>query len=210
MEMFSLIAAICSATFWLAVSSLPGHFSLRNSSTFAAWLCATAFATSSANLRKFSLRPTKSVSQFTSTSTPVSPATCATTAPSAVMRPAFLLAAARPFLRRILTASSLSPLASVSAAFTSPNPAPVCSRSSLIMAGVMLISTPRMVESRGRAGSPRPNQSQVGQSDRRSGLHLGSGGFGGHRLDRGLVTLVLGSDVALLGEVVALEDKGDE
>src|SRR5438094_5285653 len=44
-------------------------------------------------------------SQLTSTSTPTLPSEAATTAPSDVTRPAFLLAAASPFLRRILVAS---------------------------------------------------------------------------------------------------------
>ena len=52
-------------------------------------------------------------------------------APSAAMREAFLSAEAMPFLRSQTTASSMSPLHSVSAFLQSIMPAPDLSRSSL-------------------------------------------------------------------------------
>src|SRR4051794_35629711 len=52
------------------------------------------------------------------------------------MRPAFLAAAARPFLRRYSEALSTSASHSVSAFLQSDMPAPVRSRSSLIIAAV--------------------------------------------------------------------------
>src|SRR5271156_6270819 len=56
------------------------------------------------------------------------------TAPSVVMRDAFLAADAMPFLRSTITACSISPLASVSAPRQSIMGAPVLSRSSLTWA----------------------------------------------------------------------------
>ncbi len=55
-----------------------------------------------------SLRATKSVSALISTRAPVAPFDVTTTRPSAAMRPAFLAAAARPFLRSQSTAASIS------------------------------------------------------------------------------------------------------
>src|SRR5258708_37244037 len=74
---------------------------------------------------------TKSVSQLISTSTPILPPgwMYAPTRPSQAARPAFLAAAARPFLRRISRALWASPLASTSADLHSIMPAPVSSRS---------------------------------------------------------------------------------
>src|SRR5690606_19331539 len=55
-------------------------------------------------------------------------------APSVAARPAFLAALARPFLRRNSMALSMSPSTSWSAFLQSIRPAPVASRSSLIIA----------------------------------------------------------------------------
>src|SRR5258708_21369018 len=74
---------------------------------------------------------TKSVSQLISTSSTILPRgwMYAPTRPSQAARPAFLAAAARPFLRRISRALWASPLASTSADLHSIMPAPVSSRS---------------------------------------------------------------------------------
>src|SRR5438067_293378 len=203
MVMFSLIEAITSFVFSPTVPP-PGHGSLFSSSTVLALLPAMTFATALANSRKASVRATKSVSQLTSTSTPTLPSEAATTAPSDVTRPAFLLAAASPFLRRILVASSMLPSASVSADFTSIMPAPVCSRSSLTIAAVICVicTSPDVCGVRRpcrrcwRAAAWPPHS----KSDCR---------FGRRRLgdrDGGRFGLVLGSDEPFLGHVVAFQN----
>jgi hypothetical protein len=58
---------------------------------------------------------TKSVSEFTSTATPLPPSTLTATRPSAAVRPDFLAALARPLVRSQSTAASMSPSVSVSA-----------------------------------------------------------------------------------------------
>src|SRR5919197_1863855 len=85
-----------------------------------------------------SLRATKSVSEFTSTTTPLDPSTATPMRPSAAMRPAFLAALARPRLRSRSTACSISPPVSCSALLQSSMPAPVRSRSSLTICAVIL------------------------------------------------------------------------
>ena len=91
---------------------------------------------------KKSLRATKSVSELTSTTTPLVAFTDIPIRPSAAMRPAFLAALASPFLRRRSTAASISPLVSPSAPLQSIMPAPVRSRSSLTICAVMLAIEP--------------------------------------------------------------------
>ena len=76
---------------------------------------ATCMAMSFTSFWKSSLRATKSVSEFTSTATPVPPSTATATRPSAAVRPAFLSAFARPFVRSQSMAASMSPPVSVSA-----------------------------------------------------------------------------------------------
>ena len=90
---------------------------------------------------KSSVRATKSDSQFTSTRTPDERSAARRLAirPSLVARPAFLAAVARPRLRRMVLASSKSPLASVSAALHSIIPAPVWSRSFFTSVAVMVV-----------------------------------------------------------------------
>src|SRR5437763_4473494 len=214
MVMFSLIEPIISCVFCATVSPLPGHVSLPSSSTELALLRRITFATSAAKLRKPSVRATKSVSQLTSTSTPTLPSTTEVTIPSAVMRPAFLLAVARPFLRRMVRASSMSPLASTSAALTSIMPAPVCSRSSLTIFAVISAIDTSATCSGARLGRRRPKRPLLHTQRRRKLLgnrgrrshHFGRNRFGRHRrFGRSLFGLVLGSDVPLLGDVVALE-----
>src|SRR5690349_2168747 len=81
-----------------------------------------------------SLRATKSVSELTSTTTPLVPDVTAPIRPSAATRPAFFAAFDRPFLRSQSWAAVMSPEVSVSAALQSIMPAPVDSRSSLTIA----------------------------------------------------------------------------
>ncbi len=87
-----------------------------------------------------SLRATKSVSELTSTTEPDLPDVAMPTRPSAAMRPAFLAAFDRPFLRSQSTAASMSPLTSVSAALQSIMPAPVLSRSSFTRLAEIVMS----------------------------------------------------------------------
>ncbi len=88
---------------------------------------------------KSGVRATKSDSQLTSTSVPEewSAATRWAMSPSLVARPAFLAADASPRLRRMVFASSKSPLASVRAVLHSIIPAPVWSRSFFTMSAVI-------------------------------------------------------------------------
>jgi len=94
---------------------------------------ATCMAMSFASVWNFSPRATKSVSQLTSTSTPRRDPAWMYEAitPSAATRPAFLLADARPFLRKYSAAFSTSPPSAASAFLQSSIPAPVISRSVL-------------------------------------------------------------------------------
>src|SRR5882762_1803371 len=103
----------------------------RSASRSAFGLAASFFAMSSQNARKFSLRATKSVSQFTSTRMPTRDPgwMYCTIKPSFASRPAFLAAEATPRLRRRSTALSKFPLASVRAFLHSISPALVISRS---------------------------------------------------------------------------------
>ena len=71
------------------------------------------------------LRATKSVSLLTSTRAPRRPAASSPIRPWEATRPAFLAAAASPFLRSQSTAASKSPADSVSAVLQSIMPAPV-------------------------------------------------------------------------------------
>src|SRR5271155_2469939 len=86
-----------------------------------------------------SLRATKSVSEFTSTTMPLLPAMATPTSPSAATRPAFFAAFDRPFLRSQSTAASRLPALSLSAALQSIMPAPVCSRSSFTMDALIVV-----------------------------------------------------------------------
>src|SRR5271169_3144153 len=84
-----------------------------------------------------SLRATKSVSEFTSTTTPLLALTATPIKPSAATRPAFFAALDSPFLRSQSTAASRLPSLSLSAALQSIMPAPVWSRSSFTMPALM-------------------------------------------------------------------------
>src|SRR4051812_19565060 len=129
--MFSPMVAIASE---IAVSTvtLPAFAALIFSTS-----APTASATCAIILTKpwnCSLRATKSVSELTSTTTPLTPAVSAPIRPSAARRPDFLAAFERPFLRSQSCAAVMSPAVSVSAALQSIMPAPVDSRSSLTIA----------------------------------------------------------------------------
>src|SRR5580692_11259614 len=133
--MFSPMVAMASA---MAVSTvtLP---------TLAALIFSISAPTSSATWAiiftspwKCSLRATKSVSELTSTTTPLVPLVSAAIRPSAATRPAFLAAFDRPFLRSQSCAACMSPSLSVSAALQSIMPAPVDSRRSLTIAAVIV------------------------------------------------------------------------
>src|SRR5437763_1742321 len=102
-------------------------------------LQAICIAMSFTSAWNFSLRAVKSVSQFTSTSTPTLPPMWMyePTAPSVAERPDFFCAVARPFLRSQSTAFSRSPLASCSAFLQSIIPAPVFSRRSFTIVDVI-------------------------------------------------------------------------
>src|SRR6266571_6058296 len=107
------------------------------------------------------VRATKSVSQLTSTREPTFSSGAwmyEPTTPSEAARPAFLAAAARPFLRRIWRALSRSPLASTRADLQSIMPAPVSSRSwRTISAEMFMTSSMKMC----LAGTPRDGLARV-------------------------------------------------
>src|SRR6516225_4850344 len=89
-----------------------------------------AFAICAATCWNCSFLATKSVSQFSSTRTPACvPSSSAVTSPLPAVRVARLVTSLAPLRRRISTAASRSPLASVRAFLQSIIPAPVCSRS---------------------------------------------------------------------------------
>src|SRR5512143_1539511 len=104
---------------------------------------------------KRSLRATKSVSELTSTTTPLVPCTCTPIRPSAATRPAFLAALDRPFLRSQSCAAVMSPFVSVRAALQSIMPAPVDSRSSLTICALIFAIEPYPSSVPAAAGSRR-------------------------------------------------------
>ena len=133
--MFSPMVAMASE---IAVSTvtLPTLAALIVSTS--APLCSATWAIILTRPWNCSLRATKSVSELTSTTTPLAPDVTAPIRPSAATRPAFLAAFDRPFLRSQSCAAVMSPLVSVSAALQSIMPAPVDSRSSLTIAAVIV------------------------------------------------------------------------
>src|ERR1700731_1614235 len=133
--MFSPMVAIASA---IAVSTVtPPTLAALIFSTSAPTLSATCaiILTSPWNC---SLRATKSVSELTSTTTPLVPAVSAPIRPSAATRPAFFAAFDRPFLRNQSIAACMSPSFSASACLQSIMPTPVVSRRSLTIAAVIV------------------------------------------------------------------------
>src|SRR5215510_1521594 len=118
-----------------ATVSLPSFAALMASTS-----APTFSATSAIVFTRFwncSLRATKSISELTSTTTPLVGPTATAIRPSAATRPAFFAALARPFLRSRSTAASMLPPVSVSALLQSSMPAPVRSRSSFTIAEVI-------------------------------------------------------------------------
>src|SRR5439155_8916343 len=81
---------------------------------------------------------TKSVSELTSTTTPLLPDVSAPIRPSAATRPAFFAAFDRPFLRNQSIAACMSPSFSASACLQSIIPTPVVSRRSFTIAAVIV------------------------------------------------------------------------
>ena len=134
--MFSPIVAILSVI--MSLIALPPTSVFASASTSDAETAASAILeTISWNSAFFA---TKSVSELISTATPTPPSTLTATRPSAAVRPDFLAAFARPFVRSQSIAASMSPSVSVSAFLASIMPAPVISRSSLTCAAVIAIS----------------------------------------------------------------------
>ena len=104
-------------------------------------------ATSRSSSWKSSVRATKSDSQSSSTSTPIFPPAWmyVPTAPSLVVRLAFLAAVAMPRLRSTTNAASISPLASCSAFRQSPIGAPDFSRSSFTCFASIFTAAPVVI-----------------------------------------------------------------
>ena len=125
----------------LRVSStlVPLMVSPESAATSAGFCVATISASFADRARKSSFFATKSVSQFTSTIAPSfwSAEIWIATTPSAAMRLAALLALLPSFTRRISSAFSISPPASVSAFLHSIIGASVFSRNSLTIAAVI-------------------------------------------------------------------------
>jgi len=121
------------ATVFFLIASTSPPASIASSATVRtkAWNC--------------SLRETKSVSAFTSTTAADPGAAAMPTSPSLATRPAFFAAAARPFFRSQSMAGSISPPVSIRAFLQSIIPAPVFSRRSLTSeALICVISTPSL------------------------------------------------------------------
>src|SRR6266851_946285 len=152
-----LIFSPIVATRWVSSSAtlrpVPGKAAPLTAS-ISPWARARS-ATWRTKFWKASLRATKSVSELTSTTAPAWPPVATPTSPSAATRPAFLAAAARPFLRSQSTAPSISPDVSPSARLQSIMPAPVFSRSSLTSDAVIsaIISTSGKPLSSARLGA---------------------------------------------------------
>src|SRR6202163_4502246 len=189
--MFSPMVAIASA---MAVSTVTEP-------TLAALIFSTSAPTSSATCAiiltspwNCSLRATKSVSELTSTTTPLVPAVSAPIRPSAATRPAFFAAFDRPFLRNQSIAACMSPSFSASACLQSIMPTPVVSRRSLTIAAVIvsIVAYPLPVRATAARLLPprhRPppaicvNWEVGGRKDPASAFALF--GFRGHRLGLG-------------------------
>ena len=131
--MFSPMRAIASVT--VSSTVFPSRSAALSASRSATPSAALAMLPTIA--WKSSFLATKSVSEFSSTATPLPPSTATPTRPSAAVRPDFLAAFARPLVRSQSTAASMSPSFSVSAFFASIMPAPVASRSSFTIAAVI-------------------------------------------------------------------------
>src|ERR671929_23707 len=105
--------------------------------------------------------------------------------PSFVDRPAFLVACARPRFRRIVVASSMFPLASVSAALHSIMPAPVASRSCFTIPAVISIPSHSLVVTLARIIGEQPAQPSLVDEEHAAALRL---------LGHGVLRLALRAD----------------
>src|ERR1700758_782566 len=123
------------------------------------------------------LRATKSVSELTSTTTPLVPAVSAPISPSAATRPAFFAAFDNPFWRSQSCAACMSPDVSVRAALQSIIPAPVDSRRSLTIAAVIvaIAERPFAFPDRVRRGSTCQPPSAIRLLKEEKGMAGGSG-----------------------------------
>src|ERR1700716_4360433 len=170
------------------------------SPTFAALIFSTSAPTLSATCAiiltrpwNWPLRATKSVSELTSTTTPLVPDVSAPISPSAATRPDFFAAFDKPFLRSQSIAACMSPSFSASACLQSIMPTPVVSRRSLTIAAVIvaIVAHPlpvRAVAARLAASPPSSTSNCLnwevgGRKDPASAF--ASFGFRGHRLGLG-------------------------
>src|SRR5262245_38840100 len=201
--MFSPIVATADATA-SAIVMLPA---------FAALIASTSSPTESATSAiiltrpwKWSLRATKSVSEFTSTIAPFCAATNSPIRPSAATRPAFLAAFDNPFLRSQSTAASMSPLVSASAVLQSIMPAPVLSRSSFTIAAVIfaIVLDPSDGQTRDGRRSPQDDPSSVPALFRHKLFRLGDPSFDAGR-QPDLFADPLGIGGAKLGDLPVVE-----
>src|SRR5437763_8133952 len=189
-----------------------GTSSRRRYGAFVHAICIAMSFTSAWN---FSFLAVKSVSQLTSTSTPIFPPRWMydPTAPSVALRPAFLPAVARPFWRSQSVAFSMSPPVSSSAFLQSIIPAPVFSRSSLTIADVtsakFLLLRLFFGWGRGRLFTSR-SQRRLALDDRtrRSLFSLGPRRplLAAHSAPRSAATAALVAPAAPLGRRVAILD----
>src|SRR5271154_6217104 len=190
--MFSPMVAIASAiaastVIWPTLAALI--FSMSAPTSSATW------PTILTRPWKCSLRATKSVSELTSTTTPLVALVTAAIRPSAATRPAFFAAFDKPFLRNQSWAACMSPPLSVSAALQSIMPAPVDSRRSLTIAAVIVAIVERPLACQGNCGlrplPPRrpPPAGNCGGRKRgrkkQSGRRVGLFRFRGQRLGLG-------------------------
>src|SRR6266481_3602626 len=189
--MFSPMVAIASA---MAVSTvtLPTFAALIFSTSAPTWSATCAIILTSP--WNCSLRATKSVSELTSTTTPLLPAVSAPIRPSAATRPAFFAAFDSPFLRSQSCAACMSPALSVRAALQSIMPAPVDSRRSLTIAAVIVAIVERPLTCQGKCAaalaaappsSARKLQEKEILAGRKSGHRITLFRFGGKRLGLG-------------------------
>src|SRR4051794_36342987 len=183
---------------------------------FAALIFSTSAPTASATCAiiltspwNCSLRATKSVSELTSTTTPLLPDVSAPIRPSAATRPAFFAAFDRPFLRSQSMAACMSPLFSVSACLQSIMPTPVVSRRSLTIAAVIdaiveilcLSGRPRRGSRPSPLSAPGTTQLKTGWPDR-SGQRVWLFRFRGQSLGLGYPRIGAGRQSDLFADLM--------
>src|SRR5512143_1018470 len=191
----------CTSAFRLASTISPSIVSCESAAISAGFWAAARWASPRANFWNSSFFATKSVSLFTSISTPILPEFWMEEAiiPSEATRAAFLAAAERPFFLRISTAFSKSPPASSKAFFASIMPTPVFSlRSFTALADIVAIAlrTPFSVHNAPYKHCLNDILIDVGLRLLSGGLHGCGLGFScGLRSLRGL-TLLLGDSLS--------------